>query len=142
VQTCDPLLPPLRTPTVALPLLALAAVALPPLGACFVGALLYSQLLAQEFHRWSHCLPAELSPWQLRLQNSGLIISRRSHLVHHAQPFDAHYAILLGVANPLSLYRWLEFKIFKANGVEPNCWKESKGGDGVRARALAIGGVG
>jgi ubiquitin-conjugating enzyme E2 variant len=123
----------------ALPPIALAAAMLPPVGAAFVASLLYSQLLAQEFHRWSHCLPAELAPWQLRLQQSGLILSRRAHLAHHLAPFDAHYAILLGVANPIALFRWLEARIYEANGVEANCWREVKGGADVRVLALGGG---
>lgn len=125
----------------ALPAVGLAAVGLQPLGAAFAASLLYSQLLAQELHRWSHCLPDQLSPWQLAVQDSGLVLSRRSHLQHHSQPFDAHYAILLGVANPLPLFRWLEARVYAATGIEANCWREEKGGDDVRARALTLAGM-
>ncbi|KAG8463557.1 hypothetical protein KFE25_003830 [Diacronema lutheri] len=125
----------------ALPAVALGAACLPPVGAAFFAATLYTQVLAQELHRWSHCLPAQLAPWQLALQNSRLVLSRRTHLLHHAQPFDAHYAILLGVANPIPFYRWLEARVYAATGVEANCWREEKGGDDVRARALARSGA-
>lgn len=125
----------------ALPGIALAALGLQPVAAAFAAALLFTQLLAQELHRWSHCLPDQLAPWQLALQNSGLVLSRRSHLQHHSQPFDAHYAIFLGVANPLPLFRWLEARVYARTGVEANCWREEKGGDAVRARALALAGV-
>lgn len=119
---------------------ALAAVALTPPAAAFVAALLFSQLLAQEFHRWSHCLPQELAPWQLWLQESGLVLSRGEHLRHHASPFHDHYAILIGKSNALldrtGVFRFAEAVVYRWRGVVPNCWKDDKGGDGVRALAL------
>mmetsp|Transcript_16121 Transcript_16121/g.39582 ORF Transcript_16121/g.39582 Transcript_16121/m.39582 type:complete len:321 (+) Transcript_16121:34-996(+) len=125
----------------ALPMVAVAVATLPPVGAAFVSFLLYTQLLAQELHRWSHCLPGELSPWQREVQGSGLVLSRREHLAHHQAPFDSHYSIFLGWTNRLTdrlgLYRKLEAFVYACNGVEPNCWKEEKGGSAVRELALA-----
>ena len=50
-------------------LMLAAVLLLPPSGAAFVGVLFYSQLLAQEFHRWSHTPPKMLPQWKRTLQS-------------------------------------------------------------------------
>ena len=52
--------------TATIPLISLAVALLPPSGAAFVAVMLYCQLCAQEFHRWTHPPPAMPAGWQRR----------------------------------------------------------------------------
>ena len=124
----------------AIPLTLLALVLLPPAGGAFVATLFYSQLLAQEFHRWTHTPPKLLAPWQLSLQRVGIALPFKEHIAHHKPPFDRKYCILSGALNgvldsePLLLWRRLEAANYRLNGQEPNCWKDPK----VKALALSL----
>lgn len=122
-----------------IPLISAAALLLPPSGAAFVAAMLYCQLCAQEFHRWTHTPPKMLAPWQRRLQQIGIALPLKEHVAHHKPPFDKHYCILTGGLNalldsaPLHFWRRLEAVIFRFNGQEPNSWKDPQ------VKALALG---
>ena len=123
----------------SIPLTTAACIALPPAGAAFVAVMLYCQLLAQEFHRWSHTPPSLLAPWQKRLQKSGFALPFQEHCAHHKPPFDKHYCILTGGLNklldsaPLYFWRRLEAFFYRWNGVEPLSWKDE------RVKELALG---
>ena len=98
----------------------------------FVAMLFYSQVLAQEFHRWSHTPPSFLAPWQRALQDAGVALPVKEHIAHHRPPFDKHYCILTGGLNrlldsePLWFWRRLEALVYRINGQEPNCWKDPR----------------
>jgi len=125
----------------ASPFIMLAALTLPPFGAAFIATMLYGQVLAQEFHKWSHMPATRLRPWQRWLQRSGLAVSTAEHCRHHRPPFGAHYCILNGALNsildsrPVMFWRRLEALVFRLTGVVPNCWKGDKG---ARVRELAL----
>ena len=122
------------------PLISAAVVVLPPSGAAFCAVVFYAQLLAQEFHRWTHTPPALLKPWQRRLQKAGVAMPFVEHISHHKPPFDKHYCILTGGLNalldsePLYFWRRLEAWIYRWNGVEPLSWKSDK----VKQLALSL----
>jgi len=122
-----------------LPLFLLGLALLPPAGAAFVATLFYSQVLAQEFHRWSHTPPGLLAPWQRALQSAGVALPVKEHFAHHRPPFDKHYCILTGGLNklldsePLWFWRRLEALVYRWNGQEPNCWKHDP-----RVKELAL----
>ncbi len=124
----------------ALPLSLGAMALLPPSGAAFTATMLYTQLMAQEFHRWAHTPPALLAPWQRRLQRAGLALPVAEHAAHHRPPFDRHYCILTGSLNraldsePILLWRRLEALVYLANGQEPSSWKDPR----VKERALSL----
>ena len=126
--------------TATIPLMLGALVLLPPSGAAFMAVMFYCQLLAQEFHRWSHTPPAFLEPWQRWMQRSGLALPFKEHCAHHKPPFDHKYCILTGGLNPLldskPLFFWrrLEAAVYRANGQEPLSWKDSR----VKELALSL----
>jgi len=126
----------------AIPLMCAGILLLPPSGAAFLAVMLYSQVAAQEFHRWTHTPPKLLPAWRRRLQNLGIALPYREHLSHHRPPFDRHYCILTGGLNslldsePVSLWRRLEAIVYHINGQEPNSWENP------RVKELALSKVG
>ena len=100
----------------------------------------YLQLVAQEFHRWTHTPPSSLAAWKARLQRAGLALPMHMHIAHHKPPFDKHYCILTGRLNPIldssPVYFWrrLEAFFFRLNGQEPLSWKDPK----VKELALSL----
>ena len=123
-----------------LPLISAAVALLPPAGAAFVAVMLYCQLIAQEFHRWSHTPPKLLAPWQRRLQRLGIALPFAEHAAHHKPPFDRKYCILTGRINavldshPLHFWRRCEAFFYRLNGVEPLSWKDER----VKELALSL----
>jgi len=83
------------------------------------------QILGQEFHKLSHMISTP--PLISKLQNAGILLSKRKHLAHHTSPFDGQYCIVTGHCNPFldstHFFRRLERLVYSINGVEPNCWK-------------------
>lgn len=122
----------------ATPLMLAASLLLPPAGAAFVAVMFYTQLLAQEFHRWSHTPPKLLAPWKRTLQNLGIALPFKEHIAHHKPPFDKHYCILTGGLNavldsePVLFWRRLEALVYACNGQEPLSWKDER----VKQQAL------
>ena len=113
-----------------IPLILAALVLLSPSGVAFVATLFYTQVLAQEFHRWTHTPPSFLQSWQRWMQRRGLALPLTEHVAHHKPPFDKHYCILTGALNgvldsePLFFWRRLEALVYRANGQEPLSWKD------------------
>mmetsp|Transcript_85492 Transcript_85492/g.275187 ORF Transcript_85492/g.275187 Transcript_85492/m.275187 type:complete len:360 (+) Transcript_85492:95-1174(+) len=128
---------------VGLPLTTSAALLLPPPLAAFAATIFFGQLLAQEFHRWSHTPSSKLAPWQRWLQSIGVAVPCAEHCRHHKPPFAAHYCILSGGLNPLLdsqpvlFWRRLEAFFFRLTKVEPNCWKGERGAE-IRECALSL----
>jgi len=116
----------------SLPLTLACLAMLPPSGAAFFATLFYCQLLAQEFHRWTHTPPRHLALWQRRLQKAGIALPIAEHVAHHRPPFDKHYCILTGGLNelldskPLLFWRRLEAIVFRIWGQEPHSWKDPR----------------
>ena len=99
-----------------------------------------AQMLSQEFHKLSHTVkPPQWAAW---LQKRGLILSRKEHGLHHSSPFEAHYCIFTGQCNTVldksHFWRRLEAIIYRANGVEPNCWKEDPHYPEIKEFALSL----
>ena len=123
-----------------LPLLGLGLALLTPCGAACVAVVVYLQLVAQEFHRWTHTPPKLLPAWKRRLQRVGVALPFAEHIAHHKPPFDKHYCILTGRLNglldsePVLLWRRLEALVHRINGQEPLSWKSE------RVKALALRG--
>jgi len=115
-----------------IPLIVLGLTLLSPCGAAFVGITFYLQLLAQEFHRWTHTPPKLLPAWKRWLQNAGIALPMKEHIDHHRPPFDKHYCILTGRINglldsePLLFWRRLEAIVYRCNGQEPLSWKDPR----------------
>jgi plasmanylethanolamine desaturase len=69
------------------------------------GALMFSVSLftlgTNQFHKWAHMDPAQLSPLVRAFQSSGLILSPEHHVTHHTPPFSTYYCITHGMLNPL-----------------------------------------
>ena len=124
----------------AIPLSCTALALLPPSASAFLAIMLYCQVLAQEFHRWSHTPPSLLPRWKRSLQKHAIALPVREHLAHHKPPFDKHYCILTGRLNawldssPVYLWRRLEAIVYRLNGVEPLSWKDER----VKELALSL----
>jgi len=116
----------------SIPLMSAGVLLLSPSAAAFLAVMLYCQLLAQDFHRWTHTPPRQLPAWKRRLQAAGIALPFAEHLAHHKPPFDKHYCILTGKLNtvldtePVLLWRRLEALVYHLNGQEPNSWKDPK----------------
>jgi hypothetical protein len=71
----------------------------------YYGALMFSIALftlgTNQFHKWAHSDPAELSPLVRGLQRTGLILSPDHHRTHHTAPYETYYCITHGMLNPL-----------------------------------------
>jgi len=82
-------------------------------------------LISQEFHKWAHM--RTVPPVIKFLQDSGIILSRKEHGLHHTSPFESNYCILTGICNPVldatRFFRVLEKLVFKLTGNVPNTWK-------------------
>jgi ubiquitin-conjugating enzyme E2 variant len=65
----------------------------------FVASLALWVALTNQIHKWAHML----KPNQVvvGLQDFQVILSRRSHQIHHHTPFDRYYCITTGWLNPL-----------------------------------------
>ncbi|KAJ8610281.1 hypothetical protein CTAYLR_009062 [Chrysophaeum taylorii] len=124
------------------PLIALVATVATPPVAFFLIVALYSQILSQEFHKYSHMKPRDQPPLIRVLQDNGLAISTKEHGRHHTDPFDGRYCIFNGMLNPLLdntlFFRRLEALVYRISGVEANCWSEGDKGAGVKELALSL----
>ena len=58
-------------------------------------------MCAQELHKWAHFTKRDAPACANALQDSGLAVSRRAHLVHHKSPFETNYCIVSGHCNRL-----------------------------------------
>lgn len=55
--------------------------------------------LTNQFHKWAHL---ENPPKVVKaIQDTGVILSREHHDIHHESPYDTYYCITVGVWNPL-----------------------------------------
>jgi len=83
------------------------------------------QILGQEFHKLSHMI--KTPPAISKMQQLGILLSKRKHLAHHTPPFDGSYCIVTGHMNGIldntNFFRRLEKTVYKLTGAEPNCWK-------------------
>ena len=74
--------------------------------------------------KWLH--ETEMGP--MRVQDAGLLVSRRAHGAHHKAPFEGNYCIVSGVWNDLldnaHFFRKMEDFVYARTGVEPRCWHE------------------
>lgn len=109
-----------------LPQLALLLCAAPggP-AAAFYGTFLAGIVGAQEAHRQAHMTRA--APWVRRLQAWGVLVPQGMHAKHHRGAYDGSYCILSGVCNEMldasRFFRRWEAVLWRATGVEPNCWR-------------------
>lgn len=83
-------------------------------------------VMSQEFHKYSHM--RELPPSVKLLQDSGLILSKKQHGLHHTPPFKSHYCIVNGMCNKVlddsNFFRKLERLVYKMTGNKPNTWRD------------------
>jgi len=89
--------------------------------------------MSQQTHAWAHMTPSKLPHVVKKLQDAGILVSRKAHGAHHKAPFEGNYCIVSGVWNPLldaggdekkSFFRNLENFVVAKTGVEPRCWHE------------------
>ena len=111
-----------------IPALLLVAVAVPAgavLTKVFLTLFINWWLISQEFHKWAHM--RSVPPLVKFLQDSGVVLSRKEHGLHHTSPFESNYCILTGVCNPLldatGFFRALEKIVYRLTGNESNTWK-------------------
>lgn len=67
-------------------------------GMFWAGVMLFI-MMTNQFHKWAHKEPSELSPVILLLQRTRLILSPAHHQVHHTAPYAKYYGITHGWLN-------------------------------------------
>ena len=85
------------------------------LGFCGIG------MLTNQIHQWAH-MPSPPRAVRL-LQDTGLLLGRTEHALHHRRPYIASYCITTGWCNrpleALALFRRLEAAITRVTGASP-----------------------
>lgn len=109
------------------PFLAIIAIApLHPLTSIFLVLFINWWMISQELHKYAHM--RTIPPALKRMQDMGIILSRKEHGQHHTAPFEDHYCILTGVCNSFldksRFFRYMENIVFRLTGNKPNTWKE------------------
>mmetsp|Transcript_10960 Transcript_10960/g.44147 ORF Transcript_10960/g.44147 Transcript_10960/m.44147 type:complete len:340 (-) Transcript_10960:152-1171(-) len=116
------------TMCVTVPLLLTPGLA--PDTCAFMGVFCSMIVLSQQFHAWSHMKKSQLPEIVVKLQDLGVLISRKGHGAHHRPPFEGNYCIVSGWWNPIlddnKLFNKMEKVIFEATGVAPRCWSETR----------------
>lgn len=101
-------------------LLLVAALPMEPLSKVFFTLFINWWMISQELHKFSHM---RSTPKNIKkLQDMGIILSKKEHGLHHNSPFEGHYCILTGVCNSFldnsKFFRHLENIVFKLTGNE------------------------
>merc|ERR1712194_95052 len=98
-----------------------------PMVSLFFSVFCFTEIMSQEFHKWSRQTKKEVPGWVNTLQDVGVTIGRPQHNKHHIAPYDGNYCIVSGLCNKLmdesGFFRRLEHRIYAINGVEANSWK-------------------
>eukprot|EP01023_Acetabularia_acetabulum_P019760 TRINITY_DN2010_c0_g1_i2.p1 TRINITY_DN2010_c0_g1~~TRINITY_DN2010_c0_g1_i2.p1 ORF type:complete len:310 (-),score=14.54 TRINITY_DN2010_c0_g1_i2:65-994(-) len=82
----------------------------------WAGSMFIFACMSQQFHSWAHMKKSELPPVIIALQDTNILIGRKSHGTHHRPPFINNYCIVSGWWNTTmdgpslekSVYRKLE----------------------------------
>ena len=107
-------------------LLLLSIAPVGPLLRMFLALFVTWWMISQELHKYSHMrtTPAFVK----KVQDMGIILSKKEHGLHHTSPFEAHYCILTGICNNVldksQFFRYLEVIVYKLTGNKSNVWKE------------------
>lgn len=116
---------PFGVPTVAA--ISLLAGSQHPMVSLFFAVFCSTEILSQEFHKWSHMTKKEVPAYVNTLQDLGISIGRVPHARHHKAPYDGNYCIVSGLCNDLldknGFFRFLEHRVYEINGIESNSWK-------------------
>ncbi|KAH7292937.1 hypothetical protein KP509_28G004200 [Ceratopteris richardii] len=95
----------------------------------FVAVFLACVVYSQQFHAWAHSKKKDVPEIVTKLQNAGLLVSRKMHGAHHRPPYNANYCIVSGLWNPLldgnRVFSRLEKMIFSVWSVRPRSWTET-----------------
>jgi ubiquitin-conjugating enzyme E2 variant len=87
----------------------------------FLAAMSLAAIPTNQVHQWAH-MPHP-PKWVKRLQDCHVILSRREHLRHHAEPHATHYCIALGWCNGVlsatGSFRAIERMITRLTGIQP-----------------------
>jgi len=88
---------------------------------CFWLSAAVGVALTNQIHKWSHTFrPPTVVVW---LQNSGLILPKDNHLLHHRPAFDGYYCITTGWLNPvlekIQFWKITEQLVSKVTGLIP-----------------------
>jgi len=78
-------------------------------------------LPTNQVHQWAH-MP-QPPKWVRLLQGWNVLLSRREHLRHHAEPYATHYCITLGWCNGIlsatGFFRRAEDLVTRVTGIQP-----------------------
>ena len=115
------------TMCVTVPLLLTPGLA--PDTCAFMGVFCSLIVLSQQFHAWSHMKKSQLPEIVVKLQDLGVLISRKGHGAHHRPPFEGNYCIVSGWWNPImddnKVFNKMEKVVYEATGVAPRSWSET-----------------
>ena len=89
-----------------------------PLSRLFFALFITWWMISQELHKFAHMRTAP--KWVKVLQDTGIILSKKEHGLHHTSPFEGHYSILNGASNWIldktNFFRFLEVAVFRLTG--------------------------
>lgn len=89
--------------------------------ALFFAVMGVAALPTNQVHQWAHMRHPPV--WVKRLQDLGVILSRREHLRHHKEPYNIQYCISLGwcngVLNATDFFWKLERVVTRLTGLQP-----------------------
>ena len=109
----------------ALVLIAILGDGIAPLSRLFFTLFINWWMISQEFHKYAH-MKSVPPVWKF-LQDTGIVLSKKEHGLHHSSPFEGHYCILTGICNSfldrIKFFRYLERFFFALTGNIPNTWK-------------------
>lgn len=95
----------------------------------FLGVFVACVVFSQQFHAWAHSKKKDLPALVVRLQDKGLLVSRKTHGIHHKSPFNIRYCIVSGMCNSIldrtNFFGKLEDIIYARWGVKPRSWSET-----------------
>ena len=115
------------TMCVTVPLLLTPGLA--PDTCAFMGVFCSMIVLSQQFHAWSHMKKSQLPEIVVKLQDLGVLISRKGHGAHHRPPFEGNYCIVSGWWNPImddnKVFNKMEKVVYEATGVAPRSWSNA-----------------
>lgn len=94
----------------------------------FIGVFSGCLMFSQKFHAWAHESRSKLPRIVVALQDTGLLISRSQHTLHHRPPYNNTYCIVSGVWNTFldkhKVFEALEMAVFLKYGKKPRSWGE------------------
>ncbi|KFK24390.1 hypothetical protein AALP_AAs66006U000200 [Arabis alpina] len=94
----------------------------------FISMFAFCVLFCQQFHAWAHGTNSKLPPLVVVLQDTGLLVSRTHHMIHHRKPYNNNYCVVSGAWNKVldgnKVFEALEMVLYFKLRVRPRSWSD------------------